>query len=93
MGRPCCCETSRMCVALDCQTVSVAAVADGYEYEPPREVTFPIRPQDVSVGLFVAAILHNNSGVDRTGQICQQNDKDRMRLVRFCGPIRVSFRL
>jgi|GEM_PF-3457554 len=39
--------------------------------EPPREVTFPIRPQDVSVGLFAAAILQNISGMDRTGQICQ----------------------
>jgi len=46
-------------VALDCQTVSIAAVADGYKYEPPREVTFPIRPQVISVGLFTAAILYN----------------------------------
>ena len=36
-----------------------AAVADGYKCEPPREVTFPIRPQNFSVGLFTAAIYCN----------------------------------
>ena len=52
-----------MRAALDCQTVSIAAVADGCE--PPREVAFPIRPQKISMGLFTAAILYNRSGVDK----------------------------
>jgi len=60
-------------------TVSSASVADGYTYKkPPRKITFPIRPQDVSVGLFAAAILQNISDMDRTGHICQRCDIDRM---------------
>lgn len=38
-------------------------MADGIK-EPPREVTFPIRPHWFSVGLFAAGILQHN----RTGQ-------------------------
>jgi len=43
-------------VALDCQTVSWCRGRWLYS-KPPREVTFPIRPQDFSVGLFTAAGL------------------------------------
>ncbi len=60
-----CCFEEEIRGALDCQTVSIAAVADGYKCKPPREVTFPIRPQVISVGLFTAAILYNRSGVDK----------------------------
>ncbi len=55
--------------------------------KPPREVTFPIRPQ-YQRGT-VRRCYPWLSGMDRTGQICRQNDNGRMLLVRLCGPIRV----
>jgi hypothetical protein len=63
-------------------------VADGYKCEPPREVTLPDSPQNISVDCSPLLSFMILSGMDRTGQICPQNDKDRMRLVRLCRPIR-----